>query len=173
MKKLVLALLMCFSVSLFATEKDMSINFSTPTIINLENDAKIPAIAFGIAGNNWLSEKLSFYSSIDFGFVRGGGMNMDTNIGVSIRPLNLDKFSLLISPVANVDFLLANSLMILNLGAGLDVTANYKVSDTFYVSGGLNSGFDFYQMLLASGGSASQTCKLLKFTPHLGITFQM
>ena len=71
MKKLVLALLMCFSVSLFATEKDFSIQIDVPTFMGLKNGgSKATMFGVGITGDNYFTESVGLYSAAYFNKAR-------------------------------------------------------------------------------------------------------
>lgn len=172
MKKLVLALLMCFSVSLFATEKDFSIQIDVPTFMGFKNGGgKITMFGVGFTGDNYFTESVGLYSAAYFNKA-SGGISIDTKMGVAIRPLNTEKFSLVLAPVADFNFIFGGGITML-LGAGLDVTANYKINEQFYITAGTD--VDYYLFGLADTGSGMgfASASALLINPHAGITIKM
>lgn len=173
MKKFaVLALLMTLTFGAFATEKDFSIQIDVPTFMGLNNGgAKATMFGVGITGDNYFTESVGLYSAAYFNKANGG-ISIDTKIGVAIRPLNTEKFSLVLAPVADINFIFGGGLAMF-IGAGLDVTANYKINEQFYITAGTD--VDYYLFGLADTGSGMGfgSASALLINPHAGITIKM
>lgn len=183
MKKLlaVVAVLAALTGSLFAKENLLEVGvgyYSIPA--NSDVGYMDNAFSINLHTASMASEMIGVGSSVTFNIAPISGVStlwLDAVLGVAIRPVNADKFALMITP--GFDFNMyrmsfaGDAIMMLTFGPAVQVAASYKLTDSIYLTGNFDMAYDLYGFAVMTGyGSSSGSASLFTFNPQIGVTFK-
>lgn len=200
MKKLLAVVAVCAALagSLFAKENVISLGLGPEILSTKSGDNKVSysGLSFGLHTATMYSDMLGLGSSVSIAFpskLSSNGISvklkeakitmfdMDSQIGVAIRPVNAEKFYFIVTPGIDLNMMYAkqelygtSSNLQIAFGPGVQLNGGFKITDFIAVSANIDLAYDIAGIVLDSvAGSSSDIEKPFVFLPSFGVTFTL
>lgn len=181
MKKLLAVVAVCVALvgSLFAENNFVEVGAGYS--IMPSSNGSLKAVGIDVRGTFFSQDKVGIGSSFTYNFTPAGVLWMDFQGGVAYRAVDASRFSLVLTPAIDVNFLKLTdadgTISEFAFGVAADVAANFKITNSIFLTGNFNFACSTYGIDICNVpgyyvGPLFGKMTRFNINPYLGVTFQ-